>query len=176
MENNVIIRRIGSANAQSYDRLSDDLIEAFDGYEGVTILKTVEDGNNFTKIFLTQDNRIYILIEPNSGCGARMSIHCGTGSVEGTNYAYIDKRPITSSNFAYNILRTSYGVAFTALPNLTDNSLIASDGNFENFFTTFIMPDGTRVNGFVFVANPDDESTRNSYSYLVTDMHRSLDR
>lgn len=178
MELNKVIRRQGYSSASIFEKISQDFIELFSGFNGVSFLKTTssDDTTEFTKIFLDTSKRLYIRIDPNSEYGVRISLHCGDGTKEKENYVYIDQRSAKIENIAYSFAKTDYGVVFSTLPYFTDGKTSISDGYLQNFFTTFQTDDGRTVNGFVFCAyTKDDNGSTNSISYMVTEEHNILE-
>ncbi len=176
MENNKVIRRQGNIISNVYTNLSADLIELFDGFQGVSSVVQNEGENIFTKIFLDSNHRMYLMIEYNETMGVRISLHCGDGTTERENYIYIDQRTSRTDNLSYSFAKTPYGAVFSSLPNVTDSRSSVSDGCLQNFFTTFEADDGRTVNGFVFSYQARDEvSSTTNMSYIVTEDHDMLE-
>jgi len=171
MEYNRIIKRQGCPNENAYDRLSEDFIELFTGYDDVSSVKTTAGENQAaateTKIFFDSNHRMYLRIIPDENLGVRISLHLGVSSV------YVDQRVSGTDFVTYNMVKTQYGAAFTTLPYLSDNRTILSDGYFQCFFTTFEKENGESVNGFVFCCHSRNETniSVSSSSYLVTEEH-----
>lgn len=171
MEYNKILRRHGYPNQYAYDRLSDDFIELFDGYNGVSSVKTTAGVDQAleteTRIYLDSAHSFYLRIKPDENAGVRISIHSGTSSF------YVDQHGSENEFVSYNIVKTQYGVAFTTLPYVYDNHTIISDGYFQCFFTTFRTEDGDPVNGFVYCCHAKNETnvSYTSSSYIITELH-----
>lgn len=169
IENNKITRRQGILLNDAYESITNDITSAFVGFEGVTT-ETTED---YTKIFFNSDCTHYLKIAKHSTQTFRISLNCYSPTIDGYNYVYVDGTN-RCRYVAYSVAKTSYGVAFTTFPFTNDNqNASASDGLFQNFFSTFTDSAGNTVNCFVYVnqsANNDSAT-----AYILSDIHDCIE-
>lgn len=183
MEQNKIIRRQGIYKTDAYAKIVEDFTELFEDIEGVSVIHTdatVDESGEVitaenTVINLDSNNYLYIKIVTDETLSFRISFHCGTGDVEGTNSMYIDARE-KSDYVAYNMVKTPYGVAFSTFPNLNDAYSCVSDGYFQNYFTTFEDESGNEIKTFVYVSTRNDEATSSGYYYICGEEHTSIEK
>ncbi len=181
MENNDILRKqmIGKTNA--YSQVTEDFKEAFRGFEGVSFEDYVPSENEeeetedsrYTLIYLDKNKYQFLKIRPDENQIIKISLHCGSGSVEGENWVYVDSR-IKSDYISYSIARTAYGVAFSTMPYISDMKVSLSDGYLQCFFTKFENYEGQEINGFIFCGNSNDD-TESTKSYISSEEHLRLE-
>ena len=186
MVENSVVRRQNIITSAAYNEVTEDLKTLFNGFNGVSIEQAVpQDGQEnvisndlFLKIYLDSGRKVYLQVVPDSSLGFRVSIHCGNGQTEYTNWANIDRR-ISSETVSYSMARTRYGAVFTCFPSVTENVSSLSDGCLTNFFTTFETSDGRTVNGIICVNPLSDDTTApsgsTSMSFLATSEHNNLE-
>ena len=181
MEKNKVIRRQAGMTTGGYEKISEDFTELFSGFNGVTVEKIPANSETSaaaqTRIYFDESRTKYIRIIRDDSCIVRISLHCGDGTRENYDWTYIDKRSTSNDKLAYNFAKTDYGVAFSVLEYVVDDSSSLSDGYLQNYFTTFETSDGRTVNGFIYcVGSKDETSSSNLMSYILTEEHEAFEK
>lgn len=181
MENNFVVRRTLLNSKTAYNQITQDFQEAFEGFDGVSFESFVpaDDGVETTNekehmvIYLDKNKHQFLKITKDDTSIVKVSLHCGTGTVEGENFVYIETKS-KNDHLSYNFARTAYGVVFSTFPYFSDVAASVSDGYLQCFFTTFKDYKGNEINGFIYCSNSNDEID-SSKSYITTEDHVRLE-
>lgn len=132
MELNKIYKYYGIQAKNGYSHAKEKFTEAFTGFEGVSF-ETVEATDETTeqyKIYLDSEKSMWLLIYVESSY-LNISISFKDGTVSKLEHSGAS---VSSGYLAYNIMKTAYGVAFTALAQANGEKEPLNDSYFMNFF------------------------------------------
>lgn len=173
---NLVIKRRGVTMSGAYKSITTDLTEAFqDCFDGISIPEDTT-GNDF-RIYLDTQKTFYLSVVPQTASGAAMRLYYtdkATGNIN-SNSLIIDGGT-RGSYISYNIIRTKYGVAFTTLPAVDDNTTVLNYGYLQSFFSnTFKDENGNSVNGYIFSQSSADATSSTGKICMYSEVHTTIE-